>query len=93
MSVQIDSMLVRSPDVCGGRLRIDGTRVTVLQIASLHKQGEQPEEIAAHFPHVKLAHIYTALAWYHANKDEVEAELKQEQLEADSLRKQFEKPS
>jgi Protein of unknown function (DUF433) len=32
--VQLDAMLVRTPSVCGGRLRIDGTRVTVLQIVT-----------------------------------------------------------
>lgn len=60
--VQLDAMLVRTPDVCGGRLRIDGTRVTVLQIASLYKQGESAEEIGQNFPHLSLGQVYAAYA-------------------------------
>jgi len=89
MSTEIDTILVKSPDVCGGRLRISGTRVTVNQIACLYKQGEPPEEIAAHFPHLHLAQIYAALTHYHANREEVEAELEAERLEAERLRTQF----
>jgi uncharacterized protein (DUF433 family) len=48
--VQLDAMLVRTPDVCGGRLRIDGTRVSVLQIATQYRRGETPEEIAHSHP-------------------------------------------
>jgi uncharacterized protein (DUF433 family) len=64
--VSLDAMLVRTPDVGGGRLRIEGTRVTVLQIVTLYKQGESPEEIAENFPHVTLGQVYAALAYYHA---------------------------
>ncbi len=37
MSVQLDAMLVRSSDICGGRLRVAATRITVNQIVALHK--------------------------------------------------------
>ena len=46
MPTAIETMLVRSPDVCGGRLRLDGTRITVQQIVTWYKQGYSPEEIA-----------------------------------------------
>ena len=82
-------MLVRSPDVCGGRLRISDTRVTVHQIATLYKQGEPPEGIAAHFPHLTLAQIYAALTYYHANRDEIESDLQREREEAEQLRRHF----
>ena len=72
--------------MCGGRLRISDTRVTVNQIATLYKQGEPPEEIAAHFPHVSLAQIFAALTYYHANRDEVERDIERERLEAERIR-------
>jgi uncharacterized protein (DUF433 family) len=53
----------------------------------MYKQGEPPEEIAAHFPHLQLAQIYGALTYYHANRDEVEADLDRERIEADRLRR------
>ncbi len=48
--IQLDALLARTPNVCGGRLHLDGTRVTVLQVATLYKRGETPEEIAQNFP-------------------------------------------
>ena len=78
MSTAIDTLLTRSPDVCGGRIRIEGTRVTVVQIVTCYQQGLTPEEIADQYPHVNLAQIYAALAYYHANRDEIDRELETE---------------
>ncbi len=46
MGTAIDTLLSCSPNVCGGRIRIDGTRVTVHQIVTCYQQGLTPEEIA-----------------------------------------------
>jgi len=50
MSTQIATILVRSPDICGGRLRIEGTRMTVNQIVVCYKHGLSAEEIADSVP-------------------------------------------
>ena len=92
MSTAIDTLLTRSPDVCGGRIRIEGTRVTVLQIVTCYQQGLSPEEIADQYPHVNLAQIYAALAYYHANRDEIDHELEAEATEFDRLASEFVKP-
>src|SRR5712691_1317231 len=55
MSTAIDTLLSRSPNVCGGRIRIDGTRITVLQIVTCYQQGLTPEEIADQYPQGKKA--------------------------------------
>jgi len=83
--IEIGTLLVRSPDVCGGRLRIDGTRITVNQIVAWYKQGYSPEEIADQYSHITLAQVYTALAYYHANREEIEADLVAEKTESDRL--------
>lgn len=85
MSTQIDTLLVSSPEVCGGRLRIQGTRITVNQIVVWYKQGYSAEEIADQYPHLTLAQVYAALSYYHANKEEIEADLAKEKREADQL--------
>ena len=85
MSTEIGTLLVRSPDVCGGRLRINGTRMTVNQLVIWYKQGYTPEEIADQYPHLTLAQVYTALAYYHANREEIEVDLAVEKIEADRL--------
>ncbi len=64
MSVALDEMLTKSPDVCGGRIRIDGTRITVERIATLYKQGQTPEDIAQTYPQLSLSQVYAALAYY-----------------------------
>ena len=86
MSVALDSILVRTPEVCGGHLRIDGTRITVERIAVLYKQGQSAEQIVETYPHLTLGQVYAALAYFHANRDEVEAELAAADAEYDALK-------
>ena len=83
MSIEIGTLLVRTPDVCGGRLRIEGTRLTVNQIVTWYKKGFSAEEIADLYPHLTPAQVYTALAYYHANRTEIEEDLAVEKIEAD----------
>jgi len=75
MSITLNAMLARTADVCGGRVRIDGTRITVHRIATLYKQGQSPEETVQTYPQLSLAQVYSALAYYHANRAEIESEL------------------
>ena len=88
MSVTLDAMLVSSPDICGGRIRIDGTRITVHRIATLYKQGQSPEDIAQTYPHLSLSQVYAALAYYHANRAEIESALTAADALYDELREQ-----
>ena len=89
MHTEISSMLVSSPDLCDDRLRIDGTRITVNQLVVWYRQGFTAEEIADQYPHLTLARVYAALTYYHANRDEVEAELAQEKTEAEQLEQEY----
>jgi uncharacterized protein (DUF433 family) len=91
MSTGIETLLVSSPGVCGGRLRIEGTRITVNQIVTLYKQGLTPEGIADQYSNLSLAQVYTALAYYHANKEEIEIDLADEKEEAIRLEREFTK--
>lgn len=88
MSTTLDALLVKTPGICGGRIRIEGTRITVHRVALLYKQGQQPEEILQSYPHLKLSQIYTALAYFHANRDEIERELAVQDAEYEELKQQ-----
>ena len=68
----IGTLIMRSPEIRGGRPRIAGTGVTVQRIVGWRRQGLSPEEIVEQIPHLTLAQVYAALAYYHANQDEVE---------------------
>src|SRR5436305_6360565 len=78
MSTAIDTLLSRSPSICGGRIRIEGTRVTVHQVVTCYQRGLTPEEIDEQYPQTNLAQVYAALAYYHANRGEVDRELEAE---------------
>jgi hypothetical protein len=40
--------------------------------------GLTPEEIVTEFPHLTLAGVHAALAYYHANREEIETDLADE---------------
>ena len=84
----IGTLIVRSPGVCSGRPRIAGTGVSVRRVVGWYKLGLSPEEIADRIGHLTLAQVYAALAYYHANCDEVETDLAAEEAEAETLERQ-----
>jgi type III restriction enzyme len=86
MATLLDVTLVRTPEICGGSLRIDGTRMTVNQIVALHLQGLSAEEIVDQYPHRTLREIYGVLAWYYDHKTEFDRELAEEEAEYDRLK-------
>lgn len=72
-TVDIGTLFERSPEIRKGRPRIAGAGVTVRRIAGWQNLGLTPEEIAAKIEHLSLAQIHAALAYYHANRDEIDA--------------------
>lgn len=76
------SRLRSDPAVRGGRPKIAGTGVSVSRIAGWYRMGLTPEEIALEYSHLTLAQIHGALAYYHANRDEIEADLAEEDTAA-----------
>lgn len=89
MSISLDTLLVRTTHIAGGRLRLDGTRLTVNQLVTMYKQGYTAEELASEFRQVTAAQVYAALAYYHANREEVERELAAEAEEDRKLKAEF----
>ena len=79
---------MRTPEIRGGQPRIAGTGVTVRRIVGWYKLGLSPEEIVSQMPHLTLAQVYAALAYYHANHDEIEQDIAQEENEAERLEQQ-----
>ena len=84
-SVEIGTLLDRDPAIRAGRPKIAGTGVTVMRVAGWHKMGLTPEEIAAQYGHLSLAQVHAALAYYHANPKEIEADLANEEAFAEKL--------
>lgn len=83
MSVEIESLLVSSPEIRNGRPRIAGTGITVHRIAVWYRLGHSPEEIARRYPHLTVAQVYAALAYYHANQADIETDLANDEATAE----------
>ena len=49
-----------------------------------------PEEIAAKIEHLTLAQIHAALAYYHANRDEIDSDIATEEAAIEDI---FPKPA
>jgi uncharacterized protein (DUF433 family) len=76
-----------SPEKCGGRPCIAGTRIRVQDIYVWHElQGQSPEEIITDFKQLTLADVHAALAYYHDHREVIEAEVRAERAEADQMK-------
>jgi uncharacterized protein (DUF433 family) len=72
----IHEHIVATPDTCGGKPRIAGSRIQVKHLAIMHeRQGMSPEEIVSEFPHLTLADVHAALAYYHDHREAMNAEI------------------
>ncbi|MBD2384702.1 DUF433 domain-containing protein [Cylindrospermum sp. FACHB-282] len=74
-ATNIGTLVTHSPDINNGRPMIAGTRTSISRVVVLYKQGANAEEIARRMSHLNLAQVYAALAYYHANRDQIEADL------------------
>lgn len=83
--LDIGPRIVRAPGIKGGTPSIAGTGVTVRTIARWYKLGLTAEDIADEIPHLTLAQVYAALAYYHANRAAMEAEMAAEEAESDKI--------
>jgi uncharacterized protein (DUF433 family) len=88
-SVDIGTMITRTPGIKGGTPHLAGTGVTVRTIARWYKLGQSPEEIADQISHLNLGQVYAALAYYHANREDMEAEMAAEEAESDRFERDF----
>lgn len=65
--------IVKMDGVCGGAAVIEGTRIAVWHIVGYYyKAGLSIEEILAEWHYLKPAQLFSALAYYHDNKEEID---------------------
>lgn len=65
--------IVRTDDVLGGDPRIEGTRIGVLHVYELAIEGDHTPADVADQLGISLGDVYTALAYYHEQPDEMRA--------------------
>lgn len=80
----------KTPGVVGGKARIAGHRIRVMDIVVWHEmRGRCPDEIVEMFPGITLSDVHAALAYYFDHRAEIEADFKKDADIAESLKGQF----
>ena len=84
----LDEHIEITPGVAGGKPRIAGHRITVMDIAIWHDRlGHSPDEISTEYG-LSLADVYAALAYYHDHRVEIDEQMRAGQEFAEALRRQ-----
>jgi len=79
--------IVSTPDTCDGKPRIAGSRIQVKHLVIMHeRQGMSPKDIVSEFPHLTLADVYAALAYYHDHREAINAEIAADRAWYEELR-------
>lgn len=64
---------------------IAGTRISLDSVVYAFLNGESPENIAQNFPLLSLEQVYGAIAFYLANRELIDAYLKEAEAEFEKL--------
>ena len=72
--------IARREDVLGGEPIIQGTRTPVRAIVEEWRRGTPPEEIPDGMPHLTLAQVFSALAYYSDHRDEINARIERNRI-------------
>lgn len=87
MTTLVNEHVVATPGVCGGKPRIAGHRVRVLDIAVCYEhQGASPDEIVSTYPGLSLSEVHSALAYFFDHREEILAEIAEERRYAEAMK-------
>ncbi len=73
-----------------GIVRVGKTRVTLDTVVGSFKDGATAEEIVHRYPSVRLAEVYSVIAYYLEHQTEVDAYLSEGERQAAEVRKENE---
>lgn len=78
--------IVSTANIVGGKPRINGHRITVENVSIWHEQqGYSVEEIASLYD-LSLSEVYSALAYYFDNKEEIDRQIAESDTFAAEMR-------
>lgn len=81
--------IVKTPGICGGAPRVDGTRLSVDWIAGqMVYAGRSLDDMLADYAHIPLtaAQIHAALAYYYDHRREIDALIEESERLLDEVR-------
>ena len=71
-AVDISTLISKRPEMHGGTPCIAGTGVTVMTMVEMFESGLDPRQIQHNHPELQLEGILAALAYAHANREEID---------------------
>jgi uncharacterized protein (DUF433 family) len=77
--------ITRRDDVLSGEPIIVGTRTPVRAVVEAWRVGTAPEESPQDFPHLTLAQVFTALAYYSDHQTEINDCIERNRIPADRV--------
>ena len=85
--------ITKDPEIWGGKACIDGTRIRVLDVVALEREGYTPERMLNVFAApLTLGQVHAALSYYYDHKDKIEASFLEEHesaIESERKRAEF----
>jgi uncharacterized protein (DUF433 family) len=76
-----------------GRLRVEGAWYKVIVLLEQHVyRGYDAGEMVEHYPELTLAQAHALLGYYYDNKEEIDAEVRRREEEAQALLSQLPEP-
>ena len=82
---ELGSLLVSRPGYRQGWPCLRGTGIPVHAVAAAYMNGLTAERLCEENPHLDPSLFYAALAYYFANREQVEQELESERIEGERL--------
>lgn len=86
----IEPVAVPLTQMENGTWRVTGTRIPLERIVECHRAGYTPEDIVESFDVLKLSDVYLVLGYYLDHTDEVEEYIRQQEKDAEEIRKMIE---
>lgn len=77
--------ITRRDDVLSGEPIIEGTRTPVRSVVEVWRLGTPPEEIPQGMPHLTLAQVFAALAYYSDHQAEINAYIERNHIPTDLI--------
>lgn len=74
--------ILKTPGICGGKARIENTRIGVHDVVGLLQNGETVDSVIRQLPDLTRAQVYECLAYYEDHLAEVDYLIARQMAEA-----------
>lgn len=81
-AVETYRYILKTPGICGGKARIENTRIGVHDVVGLLQNGETVDSVIRQLPDLTRAQVYECLAYYEDHLAEMDYLIARQMAEA-----------